>query len=60
MIGLLAWLRGEPTLGDLYHRVGAQLGKSRKCPPCNGYGSKLGEAATRKCPTCGGGGWVSI
>lgn len=56
MIGLLAWLRGEPTLGDLYHRVGAQLGKSRKCPPCNGYGSKLGEAATRKCPTC----WVSI
>lgn len=34
-MGILGWLRGEPSVGDsdydLYHRVGAQLGKSEKC-----------------------------
>ena len=37
-MGLMSWLRGEPSPGDddydLYHRVNAQLGHSKPCSSC--------------------------
>lgn len=62
-MGILGWLRGEPSVGDdsydLYHRVGEQLEKSRKCPACNGEGRRRENAKFVTCSSCKGGGWLS-
>lgn len=61
-MGLLGWLRGEPSVGDkdyrLYHQVQQQLGKSRACPTCGGSGRRTANYGFRECETCDGGGYV--